>query len=49
MEDPVKRKIIVVGVSRQVCKDWLDDARAVLETNQTLHALMVHATANNMF
>jgi hypothetical protein len=36
------------GVPRQVCMDWLRDAIAVLEANQTLFALMTHAYSKNV-
>jgi len=37
----------IEGLPRQVCQDWLSDARAVLEASQTLYALMNHANAQN--
>ncbi|XP_021951987.1 MICOS complex subunit MIC60 isoform X2 [Folsomia candida] len=39
----------LTGLPRQIAKDWLDDARAVLETNQTLFTLMTYAASNNVY
>lgn len=38
---------LILGPARAVCKDWLSDARGVLEASQTLFALMTHANAQN--
>jgi len=39
----------LTGLPREVAKDWLDDARAVLETNQTLFTLMTYAASTNVY